>query len=346
MKNPFSLAILTLILASCAEEPPSISDQRTGTGLRVETYRVHPVDLDHVIHATGTLLPGESIDLKAEVSGKLAYIGFEEGKSVSKGELLFLVDDAELKAQLKTVLVDLKLAESDLARNKELKKIQALSQEELDASISKVESLQAQKKLLQARIDRCRVVAPFNAHAGLRYKSPGAFVSSGDILGNLVQTNPLKLEFEVPDKFAHQVQAGQVIRFKSAGSETQYEAKVYAHAGMMDAGSRNLKVRALVVNKEKTLVPGSFVELKLDLGKADRALLVPAESLTPEMGGQKVWVVNEGKLHPHIVETGIRTSTHVQVLSGLNSGDTVITTGLLQARPNAEVSVIKVDTGE
>jgi len=348
MNQPFILFVsllLSSIFIACNSTSPNISDKVNTQVLRVEAYQVQPEQMERNLNLTGSLLAEETVELKAEIAGKIVAISFVEGSTVKKGQLLFKIDDRELQAQKAKTFIELKLAASEFKRSQELLKIEAISQEEYDAIANRKASLQADLALLQARIDRCSIEAPFDAYAGLRYKSPGAFVQVGEVLGNLVQNQKLRLEFDVPDKFASFIKKGQLLEFTVSGGDEVYQAEVYAHSGAMNTANRNLKVRAHVDNKKGELLPGAFTEINLNLGESEGALLIPAECLTPELKGEKVWLIRNGMLQPEIVRTGIRKPTRVQIVEGLNAGDTVITTGLLQAKPGIEVSIIKVSKG-
>lgn len=331
-----------LLAVSCQDGDANQSNKPAGSkALSVEANRAENIWLSQTITSTGSLLPAEEVTLRAEQAGRILSIGFEEGAEVKQGELLFLVDDREYQAQRDKLKIQLKLAELDHQRNEELIKLEAVSQAELDATENKVLELKSELSLLQAKIDKCRITAPFSGRAGLRYVSPGSFVQVGENLGSLVQVKPLKLEFEVPELFASSIEKGQEIKFRLDENPDTFKAKVYATEQSLNRQSRNLKVRALVENPGARFVPGSFVSLSVAIAEAKEAIYVPAESVVPVLNGQQVWVVRGGKLSPQAVSIGRRTSQAVQVTQGLQAGDTVLCTGLLQARPGKEVSIAK-----
>ncbi|TNE80669.1 MAG: efflux RND transporter periplasmic adaptor subunit [Bacteroidetes bacterium] len=339
----FPLVISAILLApSCKDgEATQEKGKSTPPGLSVEANRAENIWVSQTINSTGSLLPAEEVTLRAEQAGRILSIGFKEGADVKQGELLFLIDDREYQAQRDKLKIQLKLAELEHQRNSELIKIEAVSQSELDATENKVLELQSELQLVQAKIDKCRITAPFSGKAGLRYVSPGSFVQLGENLGGLTQVNPLKLEFEVPELFAASIEKGQVIKFRLDETPDTFTAKVYATEQSLNRQSRNLKVRAIVDNPSSRFVPGSFVSLSVAIAEAREAIYVPAESLVPVLDGQQVWLVRGGKLAPQRVNIGRRTSQSVQITDGLQVGDTVLCTGLLQARPGREVSIAK-----
>lgn len=326
-------------LASCSEPAAQKGGAPKGSPLMVEATIVQPKSMENAIQTSGSLLPGEEVMIKAEQSGRILEISFQEGKAVQKGQMLFHIDDREFQAQKQTLKVQLSLAKTQHDRNAELLKMEALSQEQYDASLNKLEELKSEMAVIDAKIDKCQIKAPFSGKAGLRYISPGSYVNAGDNLGGLVQLNPMKLEFEVPEIYASEVKPGLEIKFKIAQSKKEYTGKVYASEQGLNMQSRNLKVRALVENKSEALVPGTFAEVVLELENINEALMIPAEAVVPELNGQKIWVLRSGKVKDIPVQIGKRTSTSVQISEGILAGDTVLTTGLLQVRPGQEVKI-------
>jgi len=138
------------------------------------------------------------------------------------------------------------------------------------------------------------------------------------------------------------VKKGSKISFTTTGSDKKYSGTVYAASTKIDLNTRTLTVRALAPNPDRALTPGAFVKIEFILENINNAILVPAEAIIPELGGQKVFVIKNDTAKSIKVETGIRTEKEVQITEGLNSSDTVIITGLLQIRDNASVKVKEV----
>ncbi|MBI1222622.1 MAG: efflux RND transporter periplasmic adaptor subunit [Bacteroidetes bacterium] len=333
------LIILTMALAACGGEEANKGAATGSKGLNADIYVVHPEKLDETINVTGSVIPNEQVELKSEESGRLMKISFKEGSHVSKGELLFQIDDRDFQAQAKNIQVQLNLAKSELKRNRELLEAQAISQETYDVSYNKVESLDAQLELLKVRIDRCQIRAPFSGRIGLRMVSEGAFISVGQTLVSLVQENPLKIEFEVPEIYSTRVHTGMQLTAMRAGSDDSLNASIYAYDAQINSGNRNLKVRALDEANKSHWLPGSFVKIRLALEEMDEAILIPTQSLVPELNGQKVFAVKNGVIESIQVKTGIRLSDKIQITEGLQEGDSILTTGILQARNGMLVQV-------
>ncbi len=129
------------------------------------------------------------------------------------------------------------------------------------------------------------------------------------------------------------------INFKVVGDDEKYNAKVYAIEPKIDPVTRTLKIRAIYSNPAGRILPGSFADVELVLDKIDNALLVPTQAIVPELKGQKVYIYRSGKVAQQNVELGIRTDAYVQITSGLSPNDTLITSGIIQIKPGAEVSI-------
>jgi membrane fusion protein (multidrug efflux system) len=158
-------------------------------------------------------------------------------------------------------------------------------------------------------------------------------------VARLQQTEPVKVDFAIPEKYRGKVQKGTLIKFRVEGNENSFTGHVYAIEPKIDPATRNVSLRAVCPNQGGTLVPGSFAKVDILLDNIPDALVIPSEAIIPQMNGEKVFVCRDGKARSQIIETGIRTEREVEVTSGLKPGDTLITTGLLQLREDAGVKI-------
>ena len=300
---------------------------------------VQPRDLENRIMATGTLIANEEVELHSEIPGRIVSINFTEGTLVKKGDLLVKIDDRELQASLKKLLVDEKQARDDAYRKQKLLEMKAVSQEEYDRTVNQLEVVQAQLDLIRTQISKTEITAPFSGQIGLRQVSPGGYISTTTLITRLQQVDPIKIEFSIPEKYRFQVKKGTRIDFTVAGMDQPFSGAVYAVDPRIDPVTRNLILRAVCPNSGGLLLPGAFARLVVVLETTQQALVVPSEAIIPVLNGEKVLVSEEGKIRSRMVTEGIRTETEVQILTGLHAGDTVITTGLLQMRDDIKVKV-------
>lgn len=307
--------------------------------LPVEAIVVRPEKLDNKLVVTGTVLANESLELKSEISGKITSIAFQEGSYVKKGSVLIRINDEEIVAQLQKQKYNQKLNEDNEFRQRKLLEKDAISQEEYDNALNRLNTTVADVQLLEAQLAKTRISAPFDGIIGLRYVSEGAYLSPNTPIATLYNNSPAKIEFAIPSRYSTSVAAGKDIHFKIEGDTLIYNGKVYAIEPRIDQDTRTLKLRALADNKNGRLLPGLFVELELVLATVKDAILIPTEAVVPEQAGKKVFVLQNGKVRETKIETGLRTNTDLEVLSGLKSGDTVLTTGILQLREGMNVQI-------
>jgi membrane fusion protein (multidrug efflux system) len=311
------------------------------SALPVEAMVLRPQRLDNKLIVTGSVLANESLELKSEINGKITSIAFDEGSRVKKGDILVRINDEEVRAQLMKEKYNQKLNQDNEFRQRKLLEKDAISQEEYDNALNRLNTTKADVKVLEAQLAKTQLEAPFDGVIGLRYISEGAYISPNTIIATLYNNSPAKIEFAIPSRYSTLVASGKEIFFKIESDTTRYNGKVYAIEPRIDPETRTLKLRALADNSKGTLLPGQFVELELILGSSDTALLIPTEAVVPEQSGKKVFILANGKVKEARIETGIRTNTSLEVLTGLQPSDTVLTTGILQLREGMEVQITK-----
>lgn len=288
---------------------------------------------------SGSLEANEQIEIRSEVSGIVESINFTEGSSVTKGQVLFKVNDIELRAQLAQVKTAQSLASENERRAKLLLQKEAISQEEYDIASADFQSAKAQTQLIQAQLGKTTVRAPFSGKIGLRYISKGTYVTPTTVIANLVNTNQLKITFSIPEKYATQMKINSTLSFTTSESKEKYTAKIYAIEPGVEVATRTLKMRAITENPDGKLLPGTFANVALPLEKINDALLVPTEALIPIQNGKKIFVSKNGKAQEIVVETGARTDKSILITSGLKAGDTILTSGVMSLKNESPVKV-------
>jgi membrane fusion protein, multidrug efflux system len=312
--------------------------------LNVVGYVIVPTHLSEFVNSTGTLRPDEEVDLSFETSGKIVKINFTEGARVKKGELLAKMNDKPLQAQLEKLTVQLKMAESKEFRQKSLLDRDAISKESYDQILTDVQSLQADINLIRARISETELRAPFDGVIGLRYLSEGSYATSATKIVRLVKTSPLKIEFSVSEKYTPELKIGYPIKFTV--TDQVYDATVYAIDPKIDINTRTIVLRALYPNKNEELKPGRYTGVTLELSKIDNAVAIPTEAVISEMEGEKVFIFRKGRANSVTISIGLRTEAKVQITNGLNFGDTLLITGIMQLRQGLPVVLDTVITNK
>lgn len=293
------------------------------------------------LSVTGNVMANEEVELRPETSGRVIRISFKEGQPVKEGQELVKINDADHRAQLAKVSAQLRLAEENEKRYKQLLDISGVSREEYESVLNQANMLRADLSIVNEQIRKTSILAPFSGTVGLKSISVGDVVSPTTIIARLTQLDPVKIEFAIPERFSADVRNTKSVKFITDNSRDSLAADIFAVEPRVDAASRTVLVRDLAPNKENTILPGGFARIYFSL-PGQKGILIPSEAIIPEQKGKKVFIVKNKKAKPVMVETGLRTEKMVQVLSGISSGDSVITTGIMQVRPQSNVKITKV----
>lgn len=313
-----------------------------GSPLRVSGHVVKTGIHENKLFLSGTLRANEEAALVSEASGKIILLNIEEGASVTKDQLLVKINDAELQAQLKKLKSQEKISESREARLKELLQIKGISQEEYDQAQNELNNTRAEMEMVKAQILKTEIRAPFSGTIGLKNISPGNYVTPNTIVATLQQTNPIKVDFSVPERYVSLVRKGGLIRFTTESSKEINEARIVAVEPRIDIDTRTIKVRALCESSKGVLVPGLFAKIEIVLQETENSIMIPSEALVPVLKGYKVFLSKNGKAMESNVITGARSDSTVQIFEGILPGDTLIVSGLMQIRNQADVIISNI----
>lgn len=335
--------------AKVSEDPQSaaVSKSPSARVLNVNAQVLEYRTLSDRIVRTGSTMPDEEVDLSFESSGKIVAIYFTEGSHVKKGELLAKINDAPLQAQLKKLQAQVQLATDRVYRQRTLLEKDAVSQEAFEQVQTAYQQLMADIELVKANIAQTELRAPFDGIIGLRMVSEGSYASPSTVVAKLTKISPIKIEFSIPESYATEVGRGSRIVFKMEqdGLMKDYGATIYAVESTIDEPTRSLKVRARYPNANESIVPGRYVSVEITKSEIKDALVVPSEAVIPEMGRQIVYLYKGGKAEPREIVLGLRTEDKVQALEGLERGDTVLVSGVMQLRTGMPVRVENLKMG-
>jgi membrane fusion protein (multidrug efflux system) len=320
--------------------------QPQGSGrrvLNVNAVIIKEHTLADDINPRGRLIPDEEVDLSFQTSGQIVQINFSEGGHVQKGQLLAKVNDAPLQAQLKKFQAQLKLAQDRVYRQSALLEKDAVSKEAYEQVKTDLEALNADIQLVKANIDLTELRAPFDGVIGLRQVSEGAYASPATIVAKLTKISPLKVEFSIPERYAGLIKTGAMVSFTVDGNLETFYANVYATESKIDPVTNTLTVRALYPNRNGRLLPGTPANIWVRMFELSDAIPIPSQAIVPEMGKDKVFLYKSGKAEPVFITKGLRTASDVQVLEGLQVGDTLIVSGTLQLRTGLPVTLDNIN---
>jgi len=309
----------------------------------VEAMVTQATSLRDAISVNGSTVPNEEVAITSEVAGKIISINFREGDYAKNGQVLVQLDDDELQAERKRLVVQRQLNEKIAERLKALYDKEGVSLQEYEVAAAEVEKTEADITLVDAQLRKRVIRAPFTGRLGLRMVSEGSYLSPGTPIVSLVSINPIKLEFDVPEKYSRAIETGGRVNFRLDGKKDSFQATVIAKEPNIDPETRTLRFKAQAPNPNGHILPGAFADVQVELEEFAGTILVPTQAIVPELNDKKVFRYENGKAQPVIVTTGIRQERYIQILEGLSVGDTIITTGLLQIQPGAPVRISKLN---
>ena len=305
----------------------------------VETAAVEAIRLPQAITAVGSLRSDESITLRPEVAGRIASIQFQEGQRVAKGATLVRLDAAINQAELQQARANQVLAKSKFDRAVDLAKSKFISGQARDEAENNLKVAEAALQLVEARLAKTEIKAPFSGIIGLRSVSVGDYVKEGADLVNLESIDPLKVDFRVPEVYLRQVQAGQPLEITlDAYPNKTFDGRVLAVNPLLDAAGRSVVIRAQVKNQDASLRPGMFTRVRLITKNVAEALVVPEEALVPQGSDKFLFKVVDNVAVRTKVEVGQRREGKAEILSGVALGDIVVTAGQQRLRDGVAVS--------
>lgn len=318
-----------------------------GFAMPVEAAAVRVGTSQREVLAVGSLRSNESVTIRPEVAGRIARINFSEGEKVKSGQVLVQIDASVPKAELAQAQAALALSRSNFERAEELMRRGAGTQRAFDEARAHLRTDEATVQLAEARLEKYAIAAPFDGIVGLRRVSVGDFVSAGTEIVNLEQIDPVKVDFRVPEVFLAGVRQGQpIVVTVDALPGREFRGEVFAIDPLVDASGRSIVIRARVANPGDTLRPGLFARVVLTLEERANAIFVPEQALVPVGDQHFVFKVVDGR-QPGMravsyvpVTLGQRQRGEVEILSGLQAGDMVVTAGVLKIRDGMPVQIV------
>jgi membrane fusion protein (multidrug efflux system) len=311
-----------------------------GAGVPVEVVKVVTASLPQSITTVGSLRSDESVTIRPEVAGRIAAINFQEGQRVAKGAVLLRLDPSINEAEVLQARANLKLARSKYERAVDLSKSNFISGQARDEAENNLRVAEAAVALVEARLAKTEIKAPFTGVIGLRSVSVGDYVKEGADIVNLESIDLLKVDFRVPEVYMRQVKAGQPLQVAlDAYPGKTFEGRVFAVNPLLDAAGRAVVIRAQVKNADASLRPGMFARVRLITSESADSLVVPEQALVPQGSEQFVFKVVDGRAVRAKVEVGQRRDGKVEMMSGVTVGEVVVTSGQQRLRDGVPVAV-------
>jgi membrane fusion protein (multidrug efflux system) len=301
------------------------------------------------LSAIGTMAAVQGVTVSADLPGTVERISFDSGRAVRAGEVLAILDTRQEKAQLATIEARRELAQLTFTRVQELLEEKVISKAEFDRASAELQQTEAQLGEVKAAIERKTIRAPFSGVLGLRQVNLGQYLGGGDALVTLQSLNPIYVNFGVPQQTAGQIPVGRVVTVTTADvSGVEWKGRVTALDSMVDEATRNIQVQATLPNPDGKLRPGMFVQAEVALGPSQSVVVLPASAINYAPYGDSVFVVadlkgEDGKTYrgvrQQLVKLGPARGDQIAVVSGVNAGEEVVTSGLFKLRNGAAVQI-------
>lgn len=343
IKGLLLVALSGIIFSSCANSDTKTTQDSSPLPpqkLQVDVIIAKPTDLEQLEVIAGSILPNRTVDIMSELSKKITAVSFKDGNHVRQGQLLYKLDDADVRAKLRQLDAELNLSKINEHRLNQLLKTETIRQEEYDVALAKLQSLQAAKDILQVELSKTFIRAPFAGIAGLTKVYTGALVSPGTPLVSLQEQGTIKVQFSVSEKHLPLVKAGSKIHFSTELGDEKFTATIVSTEASIDMQSRSIIVHAMASGIGDKLKPGMSAKVYFNTsGYNAKGISIPTESLIPGSNGYSVFVVknNAAKLTPVTISN--RNDKEAIISMGLNNGDTVMTSNILRATDGVPVTV-------
>ncbi|WP_341904746.1 efflux RND transporter periplasmic adaptor subunit [Polaromonas sp. YR568] len=327
---------------------PSGGAPAAGRAPSVEVARVEVTRLTDETQAVGSLRSRRGVILRPEVGGRITQLNFTDGQRVRKGQVLVQFDDQLPLAQVQQAMAELSIAQANQKRNQELVAQNFVSQRSLDESSANLQVAQARLALARATAARLKIVAPFDGIVGIRQVNVGDYLKDGADIVNIEDIEAIFVDFRLPERLQSKVQRGQTATLDiDALPGRKYSAQIQAIDPLIDANGRSVGIRGCIDNRQLQLRPGMFARVNAVFGVRDNARVIPEEAIVPQGGRQFVIKLVEGPNDTRIskrveVKVGLRSPGKVEILEGLEPGDTVVTAGQ-QRVPRDGIAVTVVD---
>jgi len=340
--KPLSIIVLASVLFTSsltfAKKPPT----------PVFVAPVERLDFVDEVEALGTLQSNENVTIMTTVTELVTKINFEDGQRVKRGDVLVEMDAAEELAEKVEEQSRINEAQKQVDRLLSLVAQNVASKSALDQQKRDLQTAQARLNAVQSRINRHILLAPFDGVVGLRNISVGALAQPGNLITTLDDNSKMKLDFSVPDIFIATLKPGISVVARSSSYPTEiFEGKIASISSRVDPITRSITARAILDNSDQKLKAGML--LRVTIKKNPRqVIIIPEEALTSNGRNNFVMVIqntdNKTTVRQQQVELGKRRKGGVEILSGLEEGQQIVTHGSLRLRPGAQVVIKGVET--
>jgi membrane fusion protein (multidrug efflux system) len=328
------MAVVAAVVGGCGKQ----GGGRAEMAVPVVATEAVERSVAETIALVGNMEANEVVEVKTEVDGTIEAITFEEGQPVEASTPLIQIDATRLKAALAQAEANLTLAEATRRRYEGLVEAGAVARQELDQALATFEANQAAAEAAREQLEDATVVAPFQGMVSARRVSLGQYVAVGETITWLIDGDPMKVEFRVPERYLGRVAVDQEVQLRvDAYPDEQFGGRVYFIDPQIDEATRTALIKAMVPNDDGRLRRGMFTEVTLTIGTRPNAVVIPETAVIHDADRTIVFVIEQEQAQPRPVRLGQRLPGEVEVVEGVAAGEVVVTEGTQKLRPGAKV---------
>ena len=332
--------IQTAMAEGAAYQPPP--EAVTTIVAKVETWPA-------TLNAVGTVAPVQGVMVSADLAGTIERITFDSGRAVRAGEVLVELNTRQERAQMAAIEADRDLAKLNFDRMEGLLKEQVISKAEFDRAVSAHKQSEARVGEIRASVERKTIRAPFSGILGIRLVNLGQYLRDGDPVVELQSLSPVYVNFDVPQQHVALLRVGRAVRITTGEAGAPgFTGRVTAINSVVNEATRNVQVQATLANADGALRPGMFVQTELVTGDSQQLITLPASAISYAPFGDSVFIVSELKgpsgkpykgVRQQFVKLGATRGDQVAIVSGVNAGDEIVTSGVFKLRTGVAVLV-------
>ena len=301
------------------------------------------------LNVVGNIAAIHGVTVSADLPGSIAKINFDSGRAVKAGDVLVELDTREERAQLTSLEAQRDLAKVNYARIKQLVDEGVMSKQEFDTATANQRATEANVAQIKATIERKTIKAPFSGVLGIRQANLGQYLAPGGAIVPLQQVDPIYVNFGVPQDVMAHLHNGETVQLvvDDLGGK-KFTGRINALDAVVDSATRNITVQATVSNPDGKLRPGMFVKVDVGVGANRTVIPVPASAVNYAPFGDSVFVISDGKgmdgkpakvVQQHFVKIEGSRGDQVGIVSGINPGDEIVTSGVFKLRNGGAVAV-------
>ncbi len=338
------IPLLSILFTACENKPKKEDEATTPAAaakLPVDIIIAQEQELDQQEIFVGTLMPHREIAVVSETAQKITKVAFKDGSYVNQGDVLYTLNDADLRSQLRQIEAELKLARLNKDRMTNLLKTETVKQQEYDEALTRLNSLEAQQDYLRTELAKTVIRAPFSGKVGITKVHLGAYVSPGTALVNLQDQSSIKISFTLPERYLPLIILGTPIKFSTGLSDEQFNASITATEPGLDADGRSLQVQAITNNNGNKFRAGQSVKVYFSTEKkGTTGIMIPTEALMPGEKGYNAFVIKGGIAKPMPVVISNRTESEAIITSGIQAGDSIVISNMLRLADGTPVQPV------